>query len=343
MLIGQITATGPIAALVSIDATSEVVATTEVTITVPTTVPIAGLAVDDIIVVLSPVPATYRVTGVGVSDATVSAEVLRLFQSVETLDATVTCNVIVRRDLLRVQSVSVLPARGLAVTTPGLGLSGSNYGSMNKLTLDASPTDQYAIRRGDVVTQSDVKIGEVLRVADTVLTVMMNGSEVSPVSTVKVWSRGGYAFLALRDELTRLTDRVEKLTTQNLIRVFKTYAKSGSNAAQYVALTVEAKSIVTEVLAAYDAYDAHNTRELERLLDYFRGEKLTLPLQYLLELDFIELSALTTRALSNQGSLEDLMQEITAQFRGGNEQIEWYTNGTVANDYIQRGRDDQVR
>ena len=337
--LNQLIVGAAISALVTVDTLPELIASGTVTVTdiggtSPKEFAIPGLQVDDIIIVQSPVSASYRVASATDTVATTSQEALRQLASGEIMNTSVVCSYTVRRDRLRVVS--------LANTAVGLGLAGSAYGTISTMTMGEEPTLQYSVRKGDPLIVGSVEIGEVTKVVGPVLSVKLNGAQINPVTSVIVRSKGAHRFVPLQSVLQGEFARWATLTAANVFSIFKTYAVSGSNIQQYASTMTEVRAAVLVLQTAYAAYDAINLADIVSLLTYLSTEKMSIATEYLLALNFVGLAGLTSADLSKQARLEYMLETAALDFNSGNDQTEWYSNDTLLSDYTVRNRDELV-
>ena len=328
----------------NIGATSELVYSGTVT-TSSNIFPIPGLAVDDVLVVQSPIPATYRVASVTSTTATVAVTsgALRPVAAGFAVDASVSCLVHARRDRLQAISTANTDSSSVLVTGPGLGMTGSAAPTVTTVTLTAAPDDRYKIKPGDVLTvaATSAPIGVVSSVRGTTIGVILNGTEPLPLPTVTIWSRGGRAYADLRIPLYALRTELDSAVS-GFVKLASAALVSGVALGRYQVRRADLQAALAALVAAYDTYDAYNVGSVASLLAYLRGEKMTLAASLLLGLDFSGFSALTANTLSKQSQMEDLLEAAVVEFGGANEQTEWYTNDALLSDYEERDRNDLV-
>ena len=253
----------------------------------------------------------------------------------------------VTRNTLTVTSSSLSKDSKLTFSNPsrgGFGLTGSSFGSSNHVTL-SSDNKSAPVRGGDVVKQSGSKIGTVSSKNGTSLKLNLdtNVSISYPMTSLTIESRGESSYNNNSSSVSSSGLELTKLLTDSRhVDKLRAFTQSGTSASNFLTSVQILRSAVTDVKSAYDAYEANSVREVDSLIRVLDEEKMTLVLEHLRNLDFVSIEALTAEELSNQTSMENLLEEMSSVLAGGAFYAEIIEGDTRMSDYFTRGDGNQI-
>jgi len=295
-----------------------------------------------------PIPRALTNTDFGGTSSIAAAEAL---DDPPTLKLNITSN------KLRITGSNASGSK-LTVTAPGFGLTGAMDAESSAFYLGAqfpltkTPTDAgYIIKPNDIVFQGDERIARIVGVSgnstnpDEAVSVSfapLPSANISfPITSLKIVAQGHSKFLEALPALTEVRQDLSVLVSNGeLPSKAKAFFGSGAGYSQYGELLYSLQTVVQNLRNIYAGYDAHIVKSVGGLLDYLKSEKLTAIHNILTGLQFSGLSAINPATLSQEVSMEVLLEDALRMFGGSADFVGVSSvETTPLSDYHNRGID----
>lgn len=214
-------------------------------------------------------------------------------------------------------------------------------GVVKSITFAASAGSQYIVRPGDYLYEASERTGKITGnaiSANKYPVAYTKALTTAYPTSIDIRSRGGENFRSARTSisaaLTVLDKDLDDFSTEMVA-----YGWSGANTVGYVRMIAAVPVFLTSVQTAADAYSFNLVVAVDGLVKFLREEKLSKVLQILSDLQFTELATATPEEISEEVSIESLVEDMIATLDQGDDFVETADGDTMLGDYLDRNVD----